>query len=400
MKNRKGFTLIELLAIIVILAIIAVITVPIILNIIDNSRRGAATDSAYGYTDSVQKFYTSTLLDNRDLKLNGAYVVDNGKISGTGFDNVQVPTSGNVPTQGVLVYSNNKLMEGCLTINDYKVEYSDGKFGVYSDGDCGFFYDSTDDSCFAYTDNGDGTAVITSYLCGSGTENEELNPIIPLFIDGLVVTELGQSSFSNKGLTSVVIPPVTSIGTVAFQNNSLTSVKMSTGVETIGSAAFMNNQIEDLQLSDSLVTIGASAFQSNKLESITFPSSLREINLTAFLLNELEEVNFNEGLQKIGNSAFVYNSLVDVKIPSSVTQIDQSAFNSNYTLKTIEFPKSDITVGNNIVLKNHGTLESIVIGGTTYSMSNVGTGVTVGNFNISIKSVDGYTELAINHDYN
>ena len=38
MKNKEGFTLIELLAIIVILAIIAVITVPIILNVIDNSR--------------------------------------------------------------------------------------------------------------------------------------------------------------------------------------------------------------------------------------------------------------------------------------------------------------------------------------------------------------------------
>ena len=43
--NRKGFTLIELLAIIVILAIIAVITVPIILNIIDNARKGAASNA-------------------------------------------------------------------------------------------------------------------------------------------------------------------------------------------------------------------------------------------------------------------------------------------------------------------------------------------------------------------
>ena len=57
MKNKKGFTLIELLAIIVILAIIAVITVPIILNIIENSKKGAATDSAYGYKDAIEKFY-------------------------------------------------------------------------------------------------------------------------------------------------------------------------------------------------------------------------------------------------------------------------------------------------------------------------------------------------------
>ena len=49
MKKKNAFTLIELLAIIVILAIIAVITVPIILNIIENSRKGAAKDSAYGY---------------------------------------------------------------------------------------------------------------------------------------------------------------------------------------------------------------------------------------------------------------------------------------------------------------------------------------------------------------
>ena len=48
-KKKNAFTLIELLAIIVILAIIALITVPIILNIIENSRKGAAQDSAYGY---------------------------------------------------------------------------------------------------------------------------------------------------------------------------------------------------------------------------------------------------------------------------------------------------------------------------------------------------------------
>ena len=36
----KGFTLIELLAIIVILAIISAITVPIVLNIIENAKKG------------------------------------------------------------------------------------------------------------------------------------------------------------------------------------------------------------------------------------------------------------------------------------------------------------------------------------------------------------------------
>ena len=76
-KKEKGFTLIELLAIIVILAIIAVITVPIILNIIEESKKGAAKDSAYGYKDSVNKYYTQELLNNQNSKiatLNGWYL--------------------------------------------------------------------------------------------------------------------------------------------------------------------------------------------------------------------------------------------------------------------------------------------------------------------------------------
>ena len=56
MKKNKGFTLIELLAIIVILAIIAVITVPIVLDIIEKSRKGAAFDSVYGITDTAKLY--------------------------------------------------------------------------------------------------------------------------------------------------------------------------------------------------------------------------------------------------------------------------------------------------------------------------------------------------------
>ena len=67
--KRNAFTLIELLAIIVILAIIAVITVPIILNIIENSRKVAAADSALGYKDAVNKYYVQRLSENNQLKL-------------------------------------------------------------------------------------------------------------------------------------------------------------------------------------------------------------------------------------------------------------------------------------------------------------------------------------------
>ena len=70
MKKRKGFTLIELLAVIVILAIIAVIATPIIVGIIEDSRKAAfersvegivrATDIDFGIRGLLEK-YTYTI---------------------------------------------------------------------------------------------------------------------------------------------------------------------------------------------------------------------------------------------------------------------------------------------------------------------------------------------------
>ena len=57
MKNKKGFTLIELLAVIVILAIIALISTPIILGIIDSSKKSALRSSAYGLIDAAEVYY-------------------------------------------------------------------------------------------------------------------------------------------------------------------------------------------------------------------------------------------------------------------------------------------------------------------------------------------------------
>ena len=63
MKNKKGFTLIELLAVIIILAVIALIATPIVLNVVDNARKSANKDSAYGLLDSAKLYYMESLLD-------------------------------------------------------------------------------------------------------------------------------------------------------------------------------------------------------------------------------------------------------------------------------------------------------------------------------------------------
>jgi type IV pilus assembly protein PilA len=136
-KNNKAFTLIELLAIIVILAIIAVITVPIILNIIEKSKQGAAKASAFGYKDAVNKYYVTELSTNHDLKLDGTYTVSNGVLNGSGVSNVEIPLSGTKPSIGELHYTNNVLDDGCLVIGDYQVTFkSDGSINETVKGNC------------------------------------------------------------------------------------------------------------------------------------------------------------------------------------------------------------------------------------------------------------------------
>ena len=140
--RNNAFTLIELLAIIVILAIIAVITVPIILNIIENSRKGAATDSAYGYKDSINKYYVSELSNNNKLMLNGTYEVKaNGVLNGNfgvteNAEDRTIPIDGTKPSSGKLHYTNNVLDGGCLVIGDYAVIFEGGNATSTTKGDC------------------------------------------------------------------------------------------------------------------------------------------------------------------------------------------------------------------------------------------------------------------------
>ena len=76
MKSNKGFTLIELLAVIVILAIIALIATPIILDVIDTAKKGAAESSALGYIDAVEKQVMLAEVDTASTKIPmGTYTV-------------------------------------------------------------------------------------------------------------------------------------------------------------------------------------------------------------------------------------------------------------------------------------------------------------------------------------
>ena len=82
--KKKGFTLIELLAVIVILAVIALIATPIVMTIIENTKKSAAKRSYEMYLSAVETAIVAERLEDNTPVANGTYtVVENGDLCPT-----------------------------------------------------------------------------------------------------------------------------------------------------------------------------------------------------------------------------------------------------------------------------------------------------------------------------
>lgn len=122
-KDRKslnlttlGFTLIELLAVIVILAIIAVIATPIVLDIINDSKKSAILRSAEFYLSAVELSATNYMMKGNNIA-GGTYkiMVDGNVCLGTLSNNycsgyiLKVEVKGEKPTSGLITLESGKI---------------------------------------------------------------------------------------------------------------------------------------------------------------------------------------------------------------------------------------------------------------------------------------------------
>lgn len=64
MKKNNGFTLVELLAVIVILAVIALIATPVVLSMIESSRKGAAESSMLSYAQATENTILTKMMNS------------------------------------------------------------------------------------------------------------------------------------------------------------------------------------------------------------------------------------------------------------------------------------------------------------------------------------------------
>lgn len=278
--KNKGLTLIELIAVIVLLGVISGIASLLIGNIIPNMRQKAdiatlssinsATDIyRYSQSTTIEDFFTDTLSDSERLDV----LFEEGYLS-------KMPS----PQRN----SNEFIFQ--IDIQQWVMTSSEGEV----------IYTPTADEYFTVSDTY--TYRLTLYDITGG-----LDVVIPSEINGVEITTIDSTCFTELGITSVIIPE---------------------GITRISGNSFKGNQLVTITFPDSLERIWHNAFNNNLLTSITFGSGLTRIEGGAFSNNSLTTISLPENVEYVGDGAFGYgdNFITYIEIGSDVEIANDHSF--------------------------------------------------------------------------
>lgn len=159
---------------------------------------------------------------------------------------------------------------------------------------------------------------ITNYT-GTAT-----NIIIPENFNGTEVVSIGDRAFSNRGLTSVVLPnTLKTIKYGGFGSNEIKNINIPGNVEIIGEHAFSNGTVDSINFEDGVKYISKMAFAGNTLLYTNIPSSVVYIGEWAFgcPTSQSLKVNFepNSKIKVIEEQAF-RNTPYEIKFPTNSNQ--------------------------------------------------------------------------------
>lgn len=213
----------------------------------------------------------------------------------------------------------------------------------------------------------------------TGTWFNEKNDIkIPTIINGITITNIGDSAFENhRNLQNLILPgQLITIGNSAFkQCENLTMINIPNTVGRINSNAFKNcTSLQNIVLSHNLSSIGDSAFENcQSLQNITLPNYLTSIGDSAFKgCTNLASINIPNSITSI-NSNTLENciSLKSVLLHNNITSIGASAFKGCTSLESINLPSSINNIGDS-AFKNCSSLTSVTVNREISNTTNLG----------------------------
>ena len=150
--KKRGFTLVELLAVIIILAIIALIATPIVMGIIENSKKASAKIGAGNYVRQVETQIIASKLKEIQVN-NGVYTLNsNGDIclNNTCSEMLLITMNGTKPSGGKLKIENEKVIGYDITIGEYKNKYGSVSRTPRDYQEVEYIQNQSDDSGLSY----------------------------------------------------------------------------------------------------------------------------------------------------------------------------------------------------------------------------------------------------------
>ena len=148
---KKGFTLIELLAVIVILSVVTLITIPMITNVIEESKKKALTSSVEGLVESANLYA---------IENDGVYeFLFDKEHQGSTKKGESLDYRGTIDGEGKLYLDREGNVSVCISNNNYYVykNYNSGIIvGERKTGNCIIGFDALTNKYVAMLDNGTG----------------------------------------------------------------------------------------------------------------------------------------------------------------------------------------------------------------------------------------------------
>ncbi len=243
--KEKGFTLIELLAVIVILSVITLITIPMITNVIEESKKKALVSSVQGILDSTNYFTMS-----HDA---GVYeFLFDQEHKGSTKKGESLDYRGTIDGEGKLYLDKEGNVSVCISNDNYYVykNYNSGIIvGERKTGNCIIGFDALTNKYVAMLDNGTGN-VSNVY------SKDEINNLI----DNLANTYATKEELNNN-----------------MNNLSSTLSQINSNISSLSLAQLYDKTFENAEL---LYRIGTKGTTSISIDKDEYPYLLVSVSHT------------------------------------------------------------------------------------------------------------------------
>ena len=289
--KKKGFTLIELLAVIVILSMITLITVPMITNVIEESKKKALASSVEGLVESANLYA---------IEKDGVYeFLFDKEHKGSTIKGESLDYRGTIDGEGKLYLDKEGNVSVCISNDTYYVykNYNSGIIvGDKKTGNCIIGFDALTNKYVAMLDNGTGN-VSNVY------SKDEVNNLVDA-----KVTELDTKITNN---TNEITSMKSNMEELQNNLNNLSSL-VGSNTESIN---HLNNKLNSV-----FINI------NNKIKTVSLPSSVNPASYIAeedcYIVAKIHGNNYQSGYLAIdGVRLYEWNNQSSTTMFFNTTQL-------------------------------------------------------------------------------